>query len=44
MLMEILNIKVHTNLSNVRRQTDLTKPKVAAAILRLRVKNCHAYR
>jgi len=42
--MEILKIKVHTNFSNVRRQTDLTEPKVVVAILRLRVKNCHAYR
>jgi hypothetical protein len=43
MLMEILNVNVHTNLSNVSRQTDLTKPKVVFAILLLRV-NCHAYR
>jgi len=44
MLMEILNLIVHTNLSNVSRQTGLTKPKVVFAILLLRVKNCHPYR
>jgi len=36
--------KVHTNLTNVSRQTDLTKPKLVFTILRLRVKNSHAYR
>lgn len=44
MLMEILNLNVHTNLYNVSRETDLTKSKVVFVILRLRVKNCHAYR